>query len=105
MDPEFLATSELVKLDEQTMASIIEGVANNDNLSSCKQNMISAAEHPEVVTSYLKEEVSLGRVIKVGVHLGVYCPLLVGIHQPSLLHYSWISLDRAAASPSRVWPS
>ena len=35
-------------------------------LTSCKRNLVSAADHPQVVTNYLKEEGELGRIRKVG---------------------------------------
>ena len=53
-------------------------LAGDAGLQSKKRNLISALEHPEVVSRYLAEEIAQGRVIKVGSdqeaeRLGVHC--------------------------------
>ena len=45
-------------------------------LASCSRNMVSADEHPEVVTKYLQEEVEKGRVI----HLELEAGRALGVH-------------------------
>ena len=53
-------------------------LAGDAGLQSKKRNLISALEHPEVVSRYLAEEIAQGRVIKAGSdqeaeRLGVHC--------------------------------
>jgi len=39
------------------------GFKRGGRLQSCKKNMLSALEHPEVVQKYLQEECQMGRVL------------------------------------------
>jgi hypothetical protein len=73
--------------DQEFTAYILRGIrdgfrvgfnAAGTRLKSQKSNMLSASEHPDIVSKYLQEEIACGRVIKVQAGqeaelLGIHC--------------------------------
>jgi len=59
--------------DQQAAQLIIQGISEgfcigfdytNHTLQSCDRNMVSARQHPQVVSDYLRQELDLGRISK-----------------------------------------